>query len=85
MGIQHTNRGLLAKKEIVYFFESMNRVEFQRAKRHRDTLHERCDALQAMVGSLQLQLELYAEVMHGKHERTKVHKRHKQVSFGSSK
>ena len=65
-----------------HFFVVMNRVvasEFQRVKRERDTLQERCDALQAMVGSLQVQLELYAEVMHGKYERTKVRKRRKHV------
>jgi len=54
--------------------------EFQRVKRERDTLQQRCDALQAMVGSLQVQLELYAQVMHGKFENTKVRKRRKHVS-----
>jgi hypothetical protein len=41
--------------------------EFRKVKRARDTLQEQCDELQAMVGSLQLQLSLYAGIMKERH------------------
>lgn len=45
----------------------MEGLLISKLKRERDTLQDRCDALQAMVGSLELQLALYAEIMSDKH------------------
>lgn len=43
-------------------------------KREREN---KCDALQAMVGSLKLQLSLYAQIMNERHEEEKRRKRKK--------
>lgn len=46
-------------------------------KRERDALQDKCDELQAMVGSLKLQLCLYAHIMNEQYQAERKRKKNK--------